>query len=70
MIRRILESKKFIFAAAVPVANFVAQVFGVDLMQPGMYLLDVTFSGLALAQWVLDLRWGSSSDGTGIFGKK
>lgn len=66
---RIVGSQKAFYALVPTVANGVAAVCGVDITQPAILVLDAAFALLFLAQWLLDLRWGSPSDGTGEFKK-
>lgn len=66
-LQRIIGSKKMAYAAVVPFANFGLSAFGVDVTQPAVLALDAAFAGLAVAQWALDMRWGSCSDSTGRF---
>jgi len=65
VIQRILASKKVALAAVAAVANFVAQAFGVDVSSGAMAIANVLFAALVGAQTLLDIRWGSNSDGTG-----
>lgn len=65
VIRRIVASKKAIYAMVPVVANAAGAVIGADVQHPAMLVLDLAFASLLLAQWILDLRWGSPSDGTG-----
>jgi hypothetical protein len=67
-IKRIISSQKAIYVAGGLIANAVAGLIGIDLTAPMVLALDFAFAALFLGQWVLDLRWGSPSDGTGEFG--
>lgn len=69
LLGRILGSQKFVYALVPGLANVVASAFGVDITQPAILALDAAFAALFLGQWILDLRWGSPSDGTGEFKK-
>lgn len=62
---RILGSQKMIYAQVPVAANIVGRLFGMDIMDPLLLVVDAGFWGLAIAQFALDLRWGSPSDGTG-----
>jgi len=64
-IRRIIGSKKAIYAMVPVFANAVSSVAGVDPQAPALLVLDLGFAALLLVQFLLDLRWGSTSDGTG-----
>ncbi len=64
VIKRILDSKKVALLMVPVVANFVLDAFGIDITAVSVLILNAAFAGLALAQFVLDLRFGSSSDGT------
>jgi hypothetical protein len=66
-IARIIGSQKAIYAGAIAIVNAIAASFGYDLTEPLVLGLDALFGVLLLAQWVLDLRWGSPSDKTGAF---
>ncbi len=65
LITRILHSKKAVYVAIPVFANLVAEVFGFDVTNVAMLMVDLGFAGLAVSQLALDLRWGSASDGTG-----
>ena len=64
---RILSSQKAAYAMVPTAANFVLGSTGFDITQPAVLVLDLAFAALFVAQWALDLRWGSPSDGTGTF---
>lgn len=64
LIGRILNSKKALYAMVPVVVNAVASFGGADLTQPAIVILDAAFALLIVAQTVLDLRFGSASDGT------
>ena len=66
-IRRILSSQKAIYAMIPVLANTVAGLAGVDPTQPILLTLDAVFALLLLAQFALDMRWGSPSDKSGAF---
>ena len=66
LLPRILGSKKAIYAYIPIAVNAVATVFGVDVATSKMVMIvDLFFGGLLAAQFMLDLRWGSQSDGSG-----
>ena len=66
LLPRILGSKKAIYAYIPIGINAVATLFGVDIATSKMVLtVDLFFGALLAAQFLLDLRWGSQSDGSG-----
>jgi len=66
-IERVLASKKAMYAAVPGIANLLCEVLGIDVTQPAVLVLDAAFASLLVAQFALDLRWGSCSDNTGCF---
>ncbi len=64
-IARILASKKAILASLAAAANFIAVSLGTDPTEAVMLVANGLFGVLLGAQILLDLRWGSTSDGTG-----
>jgi hypothetical protein len=64
-IDRILGSQKVIMASVASACNFVAVSFGANPTEGVMLIVNALFSLLIGAQILLDLRWGSPSDGTG-----
>ena len=68
LLSRILASKKAMYAAIPAVAHVVFDLAGVDMTNASLLTLDAFFAMLLVGQLMLDMRWGSSSDGTGLFG--
>lgn len=64
-IARILASKKAILASLAAACNLVAVSMGTDPTEGAMMVGNALFGILLGAQILLDLRWGSTSDGTG-----
>lgn len=64
ILERIFVSKKLFYVMVPVVATAVGEFFGFDPTAKIFITLDVLFGGLALMQGVLDLRFGSASDGT------
>lgn len=64
IIARILKSKKAIYAIIPVAANAVVLTFGYDPTSMLMLVLDAAFGWLTFIQGMLDLRFGSASDGT------
>jgi len=66
-IRKIVGSQKSILVAVAALTNVVADLFGIDVTAPTMMVVDSAFVLLVVIQGMLDMRWGSQSDGTGEF---
>jgi hypothetical protein len=62
---RIIGSKKVLLAAIAGIANAVAATTGQNPMEGFMLVANGLFGALITLQGLLDLRWGSKSDGTG-----
>ena len=67
LLSRILTSKKAVYAAVPAVANVVGELVGIDVTQPAVLVLDAAVASLLVAQLLLDMRWGSGSDQTGLW---
>lgn len=65
---RIVGSKKAVLVFVPLLASACVALFGVDPTEGLMLLVNSGFGLLAGAQLLLDLRWGSTSDGTGETG--
>ncbi len=63
---RSLGGKKATYAQIPVLVNLLAGLFGVDYTNSVVMVVDVAFGALLLAQFALDLRWGSRSDGSGL----
>lgn len=68
LIKRIIASKKFFYALVPVLANLIVAITGHDPTTPLILAIDAAFALLLLIQFLLDLRWGSPSDGTGRAG--
>lgn len=66
-IAKIVGSQKSILLAVGAMTNVIADLFGIDITQPAMLVVDSAFVLLVVIQGMLDMRWGSQSDGTGEF---
>ena len=64
VIKRIISSKKAIYAMVPVVVNVVGAFVQIDLTQPAILVLDGAFGLLLVAQGILDMIYGSPSDGT------
>lgn len=64
VITRIVNSKKAIYAVIPVVANVIVSVFGYDPTSTVILVLDAAFAALLFFQGVIDVRFGSQSDGT------
>lgn len=64
LINRIIGSKKFVLAMVPVTANLIGDLVGFDPTHLFMLVIDVAFATLVLAQFGLDFKWGSASDGT------
>ncbi len=68
LLARILTSQKTVYAAVPAIANVVCDLAGIDVTHGAILVLDAAFAMLLVGQLMLDLRWGSKSDRSGLFG--
>lgn len=64
-LNRIIGSQKVILGAVAGFSNLAANFSGQDPTEGVMLIVNGIFGMLIGAQTLLDLRWGSKSDGTG-----
>lgn len=64
VLKRIINSKKAIYAFVPILVNAIGAFVDIDLTQPAILVLDGAFGLLLVAQGVLDMIYGSQSDGT------
>lgn len=67
VITRLLGSQKTVLAVLGSLANAVLAATGVDPTEGVALIANSLFGVLLGAQVLLDLRWGSQSDGSGVF---
>jgi len=65
LIKRLLNSKKSIYALIPVLANLLGDVAGFDITSHAMIIFDSGFGMLLISQTLLDFKWGSPSDRTG-----
>ena len=64
-LNRIIGSQKVIMSTIAGLTNVAAGFVGQDPTEGVMLVVNALFGLLIGAQTLLDLRWGSKSDGTG-----